>query len=178
MGHWAWLAAAGVAILTSVPAVSAPRLISGKYVLDPGQSDNVAHAIDRAGPSSFNVNWQKVRGRLLKSSLATDGLRIWSIPGRFQVKDDSPKPVIYIWTNGEPIKWKLNDGQVLDVSAKEIGEAVSLTFRQADIEQTTVFRSVGEQLVIDTTITSPGFSSPIRYKLVYDKAESSNQKPE
>jgi hypothetical protein len=171
MGHWAWSAAAGVAILTSVPASSAQRLISGKYVLALGQSDNVAHAIDSAGPSPFNVKWPKVRSWLLKSSLATDGLRIWSMPGRFQVKDDSPKPLIDILTSGEPIKWKLNDGQVIEVSAKENGEAVLLTFRETDIEQTTVFRSVGEQLVVDTTIISPGFSSPIHYKLVYYQAK-------
>ena len=171
MGHWAWSAAAGIAIMTPVPASSAPRLISGKYVLDPGQSDNVARAIDSAGPRPFNVNWHKVRSWLLKSSLRTDGLRIWSMPGRFQVKDDSPKPVIDILTSGEPIRWKLNDGQVIEVSAKESGEAVTLTFREADIEQTTVFRSVGEQLVVDTTIVSPEFSSPIHYKLVYYQAK-------
>lgn len=171
MGHWALSAAAGVAILTPVPASSAQRLISGNYVLDLEQSDNVAHAIDSASPTLFNVNWPKVRSWLLKSSLATDGLRIATMPGRFQVKDDSPKPFINILTSGEQIKWKLNDGQVLDVSAKENGNTVSLTFRQTDIEKTTVFRSVGEQLVVETTIISPGFSSPIHYKLIYYKAK-------
>ena len=64
----------------------------------------------------------------------------------------------------------LEDGQVFDVSAKANGEAISLTFRAADSERTIVYRSDGQQLVTETTIISPLLSTPIRYKVVYNRA--------
>jgi hypothetical protein len=169
MGHWALSAAAAVAILVSGSA-SPQVLISGKYVLDRAESDNAAQAIESAAPSPSNSQWGRVRGRLLKSGLGTDGLRISSIAGRFSVGDYSPKPLIDVWIGGAPIKWKLNDGQVYDVSAKTDGGAVLLTFRGSYGDRTTIFRSVGQQLVVENIIIIPELSAPIRYKLVYNQA--------
>lgn len=148
MSHRALSAAAAVAILVSGSASSAQALISGKYVLDRARSDDAPQVIEGAGPSPSNSTWGRIRGRLLKSGLGTDGLRISSIAGRFSVGDYSPKPLIDVWTGGEPIKWKLNDGQVYDVSAKTDGEAVLLTVRGSYADRTTIFRRVGEQLVV------------------------------
>jgi hypothetical protein len=87
------------------------------------------------------------------------------------VGDYSPKPLIDVWTGGEPIKWKLNDGQVYDVSAKTDGEAVLLTVRGSYADRTTIFRRVGQQLVVENIIIIPNLSAPIRYKLVYNQAK-------
>ena len=78
--------------------------------------------------------------------------------------------MIVVWTSGEPIEWTLEDGQVFDVSARANGEAISLTFRAPDSERTTVYRSEGQQLVTETTIISPLLSTPIRYRVVYNRA--------
>ena len=72
-------------------------------------------------------------------------------------------------TRGETIEWTLDDGQVFDVSAQANGEAISLTFRAADSERTTVYRSDGQQLITETTIISPLLSTPIRYRVVYNR---------
>ena len=66
------------------------------------------------------------------------------------------------------MKLKINDRQVIDVSAKADGDAVLIKFRGTDNEKTTVYRNVGRQLVAETTITSPGLSAPISYRLVYN----------
>ena len=171
MIHWVSSAVAGVAILVSGPASAAQGLISGNYVLDRGQSDDAVRAIASAGPRPYDVNWPKVRNWLFKSAGPTDVLRMSSIAGRFSLGDGSPKPLIDVWTGGEPIKWKLNDGQVYDLPAKSNGEAVLLTVRGSYSERTAVYRSVGQQLVVENTITSPGLTSPIRYKLVYNQAK-------
>ena len=169
MGHWALAAAAGVAILAPGTASSAQGLISGKYILDSGQSDDVTHLIESAHPGPSDMNWRDVHTRLLKSILAGPELRISSIAGRFSAQYDNPKPLIDVWISGEPIKWKLNDGQVFDVSAKANDEAVLLTLRGAYTEQTLVYRSLGQKLVVETTIISPkSIFAPIRYKLVYE----------
>jgi hypothetical protein len=172
MGNWALSAAAGVAIMASGTASSAQGLISGKYILNGGQSDDVIHAVESAHPGPSDINWRDVRNRLSKSILAYYELRISSIAGRFSAQYDNPKPLIDVWLSGEPIKWNLNDGQVFDVSAKAQDEAVVLTLRGDYSEQTLVYRSVGNQLVVETTIISPkSIFAPIRYKLVYDHAK-------
>jgi hypothetical protein len=179
MRHWALSAAIGAAILTSSSASPAQGLISGVYVLDRGQSDDVSHAIENAMAGLPIAARPLARARLRKSNTPSEGFRISRSAGRFSIKDDD-KPLIVVWTGGEPTKWKLLDGQVFEVSAKADGEAVSLTFRAADSEpttvwanseRTTVYRSVGRELVAETTIIGPQLSTPIRYKLVYTRAK-------
>lgn len=178
MRHWALSAAIGAAISTSSSASPAQRLISGVYVLDRGQSDNVHQAIESAIAGLSSATRPLARARLRKSNTPSEGFRISSSAGRFSIKDDD-KPLIVVWISGEPTKWKLLDGQVFDVSAKADGEAVSLTFRAANSEpttvwanseRTTVYRSMGQELVAETTIIGPQLSTPIRYKLVYNRA--------
>lgn len=86
---------------------------------------------------------------------------------------DAKAPIV-VWIGEKPIKWKLVEGFVFDVSAKANDESVSLTFRDENertvtygIERTVIYRSVGQDLVADTTIISPLFSRPIVYRQVY-----------
>lgn len=178
MRHWALSTAIGAAILTSGSASWAQGLISGIYVLNRGQSDNVSKAITR-GIDDVPIATRGLAGaRLRKSNTPSDGFRVYSSPDRFSIKDDD-KPTIAVSTSGEPIRWKLLDGQVFNVSAKANGETVSLTYRAAkneptavwaDSERTTVYHGVGRDLVAETVITGPQLSKPIRYKLVYSPA--------
>jgi hypothetical protein len=168
MRHWALSAAIGAAILISSSASPAQGLISGSYILDEERSDNVSQAIDSAVAGLSNRPFAQ---RLRKSAASAPGyaIRISLAAGRFSINHDA-KPLIRVWTNGEPVKWKLEDGQVFDVSAKANGEAIALTLRGADTERTIVYRSEGQQLVTETTIISPLLSAPIRYRVVYNRA--------
>jgi len=82
---------------------------------------------------------------------------------------DAKTPIV-VWLGGEPVKWKLIEELVFDVSAKANGDAISLTFRGDDSERTTTYRSVGQDLVGETTIVIPLLSTPIVYKQVYNRA--------
>jgi len=170
MLHWAFSAATGAAILISSSGSSSPPqgLMSGSYVMDRERSDDVFQAIESAAAGLPNVTRPLVL-RLRKAAAAPDAIRLSIAAGRFSIKFDA-KPLIVVWTSGEPIEWRLEDGQVFDVSAKANGEAISLTFRADDSERTTVYRSDGQQLVTETVITSPLLSTPIRYKVVYNRA--------
>ena len=143
--------------------------------MDRGRSDDVLQAIEGAMAGVSIAARPLARARLRKSNTPSEGFRISSSAGRFSIKDDD-KPLIVVWTGGEPIQWKLLDGQVFDVLAKADGEAVSLTFRAAGSgptavwagsERTTVYRGVGRELVAQTVIIGPQLSAPIRYRLVY-----------
>lgn len=65
------------------------------------------------------------------------------------------------------MKWKINDGQVLDVSAKLAGDNVEIRYIGDGYERMTVYRNVGQSLVAESTITSPILSVPIRFKSIY-----------
>ncbi|MET0308385.1 MAG: hypothetical protein ABW023_06740 [Sphingomonas sp.] len=171
MLHWALSAATGAAILISSSGSesSAQGLISGSYILDRGQSDDVHQAIESAVAGLSNLTRPSFARRLRKATAPAYAIRISIAAGRFSIKNDA-KPLIVVWTSGEPIEWKLEDGQVFNVSAKANGEAISLTFRAADSERTTVYRSDGQQLVAETTVVSPLLTTPIRYKVVYTRA--------
>ena len=171
MLHWALSAATEAAILISSPSSATPpqQLISGSYILDPERSDNFFRMIESAvvGPPT-DTRLPFVR-TLRKAAAPAHAIRISITAGRFSIKNDA-HPLIVVWTSGEPIEWTLPGVQVFDVSAKANGEAISLTFRAADSERTTVYRSDGQQLVTETTIVSPRLSTPIRYKVVYNRA--------
>ena len=169
MLHWALSAAAGVAILASGPASPPQGPVSGSYVQDRERSDDAFQAIESAIAGLPNAKRPLARMRLRKS-IATDRIRISSAGGRVSIKYDAKTPVV-VWIGGEPVKWKLVETLVFDVSAKANGEAISLTFHGDDSERTSVYRSVGKQLVEETSMNSPLLSTPIRYTLVYNSAQ-------
>jgi hypothetical protein len=172
MLHWALSVATGAAISISSSGSASPEqgLISGSYILDEERSDDVPQALNSAvdgmSPSITRLSFAR---RLRKAAAPAYAIRISIAAGRFSIKYDA-KPLIVVWTSGEPIEWTLEGGQVFDVSARANGEAISLTFRAPDSERTTVYRSDGQQLVTETTITSPLLSTPIRYRVVYNRA--------
>lgn len=170
MLHWALSAATGAAIQISSPGSASPPqgLISGSYILDEERSDNYLQSIDSALPVRSLAARDLVR-RLRKAAAPGYAIRISIAAGRFSIKIDD-KRLIDVSTSGEAIEWTLVDGLVFDVSARANGEAISLTFRAPDSERTIVYRSDGQQLVTETTITGPLISTPIRYRVVYNRA--------
>ena len=170
MRHWTLSAAIGAAILISGSgSASAPQgAISGMYVMDRERSDDAFQAIESAIAGLSNAKRPFARTKLLKS-IAVDRIRISSTGNRFSIKYDAKTPIIVL-IGGEPIKWAVGPFG-FDVSAKANGEAISLTFRGDDSERTTVYRSVGRELEEETVIISPRLSTPIRYKLVYNRAD-------
>lgn len=173
MRHWTLSAAIGAVILisSSGSASAAQGVVSGNYVQDRERSDDVFQAIESAIADLPSERRPLARMRLRKSTSATGAGRIrisiWA--DRFSIKYDAHR-LIAVVIGGEPIKWKLVEELVFDVWAKANGEAVSLTFRADDSERTIVYRNVGQQLVAETIIASPQFSTPMRYTLVYNRA--------
>ena len=169
MRHWTLSAAIGAAILISSSGSACPAqaVVSGSYNRDPERSDAAFEAIESAIAGLSSAKRPLARMRLRKS-IATSRFRISCAGSRFSIKYDAKTPIV-VWIGGESIKWKLVEGLVFDVSAKASGVAVSLTFRGDDSERTTVYRSVGQQLVEETTIISPLLSTPIVYNLAYNR---------
>ena len=170
MRHWILSAAIGAAILISSSGSASPaqNVVSGIYVRDVQQRDDAFEAIESAIAGLPNAKRPLARMRLRKS-VAVARIRISSSGDRVSIAYDAKTPIV-VWIGGEPIKWKLVEGLVFDVSAKADGDAISLTFRGDDSERTLVYRNVGQELVEETTLISPLLSAPISYKLIYNRA--------
>ncbi|MDT8759240.1 hypothetical protein MZO42_11080 [Sphingomonas psychrotolerans] len=168
MRHWTLSAAIGAAIMISSSGSANPShgVASGIYVRD---AEGAAFEAIESAIASLPSAMRPFARMRLRKSVAVSRIRISSSGDRLSIAYDAKTPII-VWIGGEPIKWKLVEGLVFDVSAKANGEAVSLTFRGDDSERTTVYRSVGQQLAEETTIISPLFSTPISYKLTYSRA--------
>lgn len=169
MRHWTLSTAIGAAILSSSAGFASPvqGVVAGIYVLDEERSDNAFNAIESVIAELSSAKRPLTRMRLRKS-IAVNRLRISSAGSRLGIAYDAKTPIV-VWIGEEPIKWKLVEGLVFDVSAKADGEAVSLTFRGDDSVRTTTYRSVGQDLMEDTTLISPLLSTPIVYKRVYHR---------
>lgn len=170
MRHWTLSAAIGVAILSSTSGSASPvqGVISGIFILNEARSDNAFEAIDSALADLSSAKRPLARMRL-RNSIAVDRIRINIAGSRVGIAYDAKTPIV-VWMGEEPIKWKLIEELVFDVSGKADGEAISLTFRGDDSEPTTTYRGVGQDLVADTTIISSLISTPIVYKRVYNRA--------
>jgi len=167
MDRWTFPVVMAIAIVGHSPAISAQSLISKRYILDRKQSDDAARMIASAAPSPLNINWPELRRKIYKSSLPTGNLRFTVVAGQISISDDSPRPIIHVFSNDGSMKWKINDRQVLDVSAKLDGNTVKVSYIGDGYERMTVYRNVGQSLIADSTITSPMLSAAIRFRSVY-----------
>jgi hypothetical protein len=169
MRHWSLSAAIGAAIVISSAGSASPAqgVVSGIYVLDQERSDDAFQAIENAIAGLSNAERPLARMRLRKS-IAVSRMRISIAGSRVGIAYDDKAPFT-VEMGGYPIKWKLIEVLVFDVSAKANGEAISLTFRGNDSERVMTYRGVGQDLVVDTTMTSPLLSTPIVYKQVFHR---------
>lgn len=169
MRHWTLSAAIGAAILISSSGSASPPqgVVAGSYVKDGERSDDAFQAIESAIAGLPSETRPLARMRLRKS-IAVSRMRISIAGSRVGIAYDDKAPIT-VWIGGDPVKWKLIDVLVFDVSAKANGEAISLTFRGDDSERITTYRSVGQDLVVDTTIISPLLSTPIVYKQIFNR---------
>lgn len=169
MRHWTLSAAIGTAISISSSGSASPAqgVVSGNYVLDRERSDDAFQAIDSALAGLSTAKRPLARMRLRKS-IAVTRMRISITESRVGITYDDKAPIV-VWIGDGPVKWKLIEVLVFDVSAKANGEAISLTFRGDDSERITTYRSVGQDLAADTTIISPLLSTPIVYKQIFNR---------
>ncbi|MEG3171982.1 hypothetical protein U1708_07130 [Sphingomonas sp. ZB1N12] len=162
-------AAIGVAILSSASGSASPvqGVVSGIYELDTARSDNAFKVIDGATANIPDDKRPRIRMRLRKS-IAVNRIRISTAGRRVGIAYDAKTPIV-VWVGEEPIKWTLIPELVFDVSVKSDGGTIALTFRGEYGERTSKYHSVGQDLVENTTIVNPLFSTPIVYNQMYKK---------
>lgn len=148
-------------------ASPAQGVVSGNYILDRERSDDAFQAIESGIAGLSNAKRQLARMKLRKS-IAVNRMRISIAESRVGITYDDKAPIV-VWIGEDPVKWKLIEVLVFDVSVKANGDAISLTFRGDDSERITTYRSVGQDLVANTTMISPWLSTPVVYKQIFNR---------
>ena len=169
MRRWIVSAAIGAAILSSGSGAASPvqGVASGIYEGDE-RSDHAFEAIDSATAPLPDSTRPLARMRLRKS-VAVSRIRISTAGSRIGIAYDAKAPMT-LWIGEEPVKWKLTDVLVFDVSATRDGDALSIRFRGEDSDRTTTYRNVGQDLEEDTSMIVPHLSTPIVFKRVFHRA--------
>lgn len=170
MRHWIFSGAIGVAAAisaSSASAVSEQDIVAGIYVLDEKRSDNAFKAIDDVIAGLPDAKRPLARSRLRKS-IAVDIVRISKAGKRFGIAYDAKTPIV-VWISEEPIRWKLIEELVFDVSAKADGNTVILNFHGDDSDRITSYQMVGLNLVENTKIAGLLTPTPIIFRRVYSR---------
>ena len=155
------------------PALShaqGPESLRGTYTLNRQASDNVNQAIEAAVARMNFVTRPIARGRLRKTNTAYERLVISFPTSQVSIQFDARNAIVTN-ANGTPIKWRREDGEEFDVSTEWENGRLEQTFAAEDGRRVNEYTlSADGTLTMNVTITSPRLASPLRYKLVYNRA--------
>jgi len=143
----------------------------GTFVLDRAHSDDVNRAIETAVSRMSFITRPIARGRLRRTNTPYSRLSIDFTPQQIQVHVEQRSPMDSP-ANGQPIKWRREDGEVLDLSTEWTNGRLVQTFRAEDGSRTNTFSIApdGHTLTMHVTIRSPRLPAPVEYNLVYTRA--------
>jgi hypothetical protein len=147
--------------------------LQGTYELVPAQSDDVAAAI-RATTADMNFIERPIaRSRLRKVSAPYQRLRIMQSATETVMIFDDESPV-HMPADGSAAGWR-HRGELMQVSGGWQGERLVQNFQAEDGKRvnTYVRADDGNQLRLEVVLTSPRMRKPMKYSLVYRRADES-----
>jgi hypothetical protein len=144
--------------------------LAGKFVNEAQSEAAIDTAIETAVAKMNFVKRPIARGRLKKNNTAHQRAEIATTPQEISVAFDGRAPV-RMPADGTTAKWKREDGEAFDVSARWQGDKLVQTFKAEDGQRTNTFSlgSDGAQLRVDVEITSPQLPEPLRYTLTFTR---------
>lgn len=163
-----------VALLGALPSAAhgqAPSL-DGSYLLAADASDDVNRAIESSVARMGFIVRPIARSRLRKTNVPYRRLRISTDDGRISIAPDAAAPVVSPM-DGTPIRWRREDGEVLDVVTAWEGGSLSQTFRADDgsRENRYSLSPDGRTLTMQVTVRSPRLPAPLTYVMRYRRAD-------
>ena len=168
---YVWLVAvAALAMTAPGPLVAQTASLAGTYVLHADGSDDINASIDDA-TSKMNFAIRGIaRSRLRKTNTPFRRLTIAHTPQEVTVTTDTRAP-IRTPANGTPIRWRREDGEMLNVSTEWKGGLLEQTFVAEDGQRVNRYSISGDGrlLTMEVTITSPRLPKPLVYKQMYHR---------
>lgn len=146
--------------------------LQGTFELAADQSADISTAIETAIAEMNFIKRPIARSRLKKTNTAYQRIHIVRSPDAVELTFDQRKP-LRIPTNGTPVKWTREDGEVFDVSAQWHSAQLTQTYKAEDGMRTNTFR-VGENgrtLYLDVAVSSEQLPQAVKYTLLYRRME-------
>jgi len=143
----------------------------GTFTLDRAHSDDVNRAIEQAVSKMSFITRPIARGRLRRTNQPYQRVVVSFTPQQVTTTFDQ-RHAIESPANGQPIKWRREDGETLDLSTEWQAGRLVQTFRAEDGSRTNTYSISpdGRTLTIHVTIRSPRLSAPVEYNLVFTRA--------
>jgi hypothetical protein len=143
----------------------------GTFTYVAAESDNVDQAINQAASKMNFALRQIARPRLRKTNQPYQRVAINTTGSQVSIVTDNRAPITTA-TNGTPIKWTREDGEVFDVSTTLQGNRLRQVFAAEDGRRENVFTLSpdGNTLTMNVTVSSGRLPEPLTYKLVFRRA--------
>lgn len=169
--RWLVTAVAGIALLApEIASAQAPSL-AGSWVRHAEGSDDINAKINEA-TGRMNIAIRGIaRSRLRKTNAPYQRLTIAYNPQQVTITTDS-RAAIQTPGNGTPIRWKREDGEVLNVSTEWKNTVLEQTFAAEDGKRVNRYTlsNDGRMMTLEVTITSPRLQQPLVYRQMYHRA--------
>lgn len=144
--------------------------LSGAYKYVPEQSSDISQAVDKAVEKMNFIKRPIARGRLEKTNVPYQRIRIQINATEAEITYDDRKP-IRMSIDGPAIKWTRDDGEVFDVSARVDGGKLVQTYKAEDGMRVNSFHLDAKgALHLRVEVSSPQLPQAMSYELVYQPA--------
>lgn len=168
--YWNAIALCALFLLASLPSTSLAQRpsLSGTYRYVEAESDAIGPAIEAAVARMNFITRPIARGRLTRTNTPYQTIRIGEATDQVTIVTDQRAPIVSP-TDGTPIAWTREDGEVLDVNTRWVDGTLEQTFVAEDGERKNAYSLApdGNVLELRVTVTSPRLSGPLTYTLRY-----------
>ncbi|CAN5704175.1 hypothetical protein BH23GEM5_BH23GEM5_19210 [soil metagenome] len=169
--HWLLAALAGLALFApEIASAQAPNL-AGSWVRHAEGSDDINAKINEA-TARMNFALRGIgRSRLRKTNTPYQRLAIAYNAQQVTITTDG-RSAIQTPANGTPIRWKREDGEMLNVSTDWKNTVLEQTFAAEDGKRVNRYTLSGDgrMMTLEVTITSPRLPQPLVYRQMYHRA--------
>ena len=156
-----------------IPAAASAQESSmrGTFTLDRAQSDDVNRAIETAVARMSFVTRPIARGRLRRTNQPYQRVVINFTASEVTTTYDQRRAITSP-ANGSKVRWTREDGEVFDLSTEWENGRLVQSFVAEDGTRVNTFSISGDGrvLTMNVRITSPRLSTPLTYKLVFNRA--------
>ena len=144
--------------------------MAGRYVYVPERSTAVDRAVEKAVTEVNFVLRPMARSRLKKTNQPYQNITLTIGADKLSITTDR-RAAIVTPASGKPVKWRREDGEMLDVSMKWQGRTLQETFAAKDGKRVNVFELSpdGGELRMMVTVSSKRLPKPLVYTLVYQR---------
>ncbi|MDQ8036166.1 MAG: hypothetical protein REI12_02005 [Pedobacter sp.] len=159
-----------VLLVFGVQARAANTDLAGHYVYVPERSASVDQAVEKTVAEVNFVLRPIARSRLNKTNQPYQNITLGVSGGKASITTDKRAPIVAP-VDGKPIKWKREDGEIMDLSMQWQGKGLQETIAADDGKRVNLFELSpdGNELRMLVTVSSKRLPKPLVYTLVYQR---------